>query len=244
MKTQILNRRQGYLLVAGLIALLVSLLYVPRNIFEYDSEGNLTRVYSFVYGGPNPHPEIKDGFILDHRALWVEWAIIAIVFTVLIISATSAGKMRFRLLWAVFLIGGIAGSTWCLLYWDAARPYYGPLYSGKPLSFWLGATGSQSVRQRAKASEVLASVGPEAVPSLIEILKVKPPHRKTIYPTEYWTFRPEVFELLARLGPQAKEALPELLSIMKDDNASHWKDSIESTIKQIDPIAAAKLGIR
>lgn len=100
----------------------------------------------------------------------------------------------------------------------------GPVYEGASLSEWLRRASGGDPDQRRKAVRVLDQVGPEAVPTLIRALEVRPAWwwrlwqatRETVLrapraPEATAALNRTAAEVLARLGPAASNAAPALL---------------------------------
>ncbi len=80
--------------------------------------------------------------------------------------------------------------------------------------------------------EILNSEAAPAVAALVHLLHTEDPMARI-----------DVIYALGKIGPAAKDAVPDLLTHLNDEHAN-VRNAVTNVLKQIDPEAAAKAGIR
>ena len=152
----------------------------------------------------------------------------------------------------------------------ASRPQPPPLFKGKTVEEWGRQLSGMDAKERLAAAEVLANIGPAALPALDAlIVALKDPDRdvrhnaaialghlgpkaapavpaliEALQDKDFVVlFRAATAEALGEIGPQAKPAVPALVEALKEKHP-FIQSRVETALKKLDPEAAAASGVK
>lgn len=151
------------------------------------------------------------------------------------------------------LIVVIAG----VMAWKTFRPRE-PVYEGRPISQWteIYTSGFFTITSHTMAEHAIKQAGTNAIPTLLRMLQTRDSvltrelimfaNRQPfihVHFTPAEEYRLRAIAALGVLGPQAKSAVPALIGKLNDPDF-FVKLTSAHALKQIDPVAAAKAGVK